>query len=227
MTYLQIVNAVLRRLRETEVESVSDTTYSKLVGDYINEAKREVEDSWDWIQLRNTIQVVTSAGTSEYTLTSAAQRFRILRDRTTNGWDVFNDTEDYQLYKAPSSAWMTRMFNTTPSTQQEPLWFDINGSTDGDPNVDLWPIPDAAYTINFNMVLPQADFALDGTDDSTVITVPDWVVVMGAYALAISERGEDGGMSYAEADDRFRLALSDAISKDAANVPEELRFEAE
>jgi len=48
MTYLELVNNVLRRLRETEVTSVQSTSYSKLIGDIVNDAKRLVEDSWDW-----------------------------------------------------------------------------------------------------------------------------------------------------------------------------------
>jgi len=45
MTYLNIVNNVLRRMREEEVTSVSSTTYSKMVGDFVNDAKRMVEDA--------------------------------------------------------------------------------------------------------------------------------------------------------------------------------------
>ena len=48
MTYLELVNNVLRRLRETEVTTVQSTSYSKLIGDIVNDAKRLVEDAWDW-----------------------------------------------------------------------------------------------------------------------------------------------------------------------------------
>ena len=55
MTYLDVVNNVLRRKREEEVASVSSNTYSKMVGDFVNDAKRTVEDSWDWSALRTTL----------------------------------------------------------------------------------------------------------------------------------------------------------------------------
>ena len=42
MTYLNLVNNVLRRMREEEVASVSSNTYSKMVGDFVNDAKRAV-----------------------------------------------------------------------------------------------------------------------------------------------------------------------------------------
>ena len=54
MTYLNLVNNVLRRLREDEVSSVTDNTYSKMVGDFVNDAKKMVEDAWDWSALRTT-----------------------------------------------------------------------------------------------------------------------------------------------------------------------------
>jgi hypothetical protein len=43
MTYLELVNAVLRRLRESEVDTVqgvgNTNSYPRLIGDFINEAK--------------------------------------------------------------------------------------------------------------------------------------------------------------------------------------------
>jgi hypothetical protein len=61
MTYLNIVNNVLRRMREDEVTSVSSSTYSKMVGDFVNDAKRIIEDSWDWSALRTTLTITTTA----------------------------------------------------------------------------------------------------------------------------------------------------------------------
>jgi hypothetical protein len=46
MTYLQLVNKVLTRLREDTVSTVSQNTYSALVGEFVNDAKRLVEDAW-------------------------------------------------------------------------------------------------------------------------------------------------------------------------------------
>ena len=60
MTYLEAVNKVLRRLREDEVVSVSSNPYSKLIGELINDAKRIVEDAWDWSSMRTTLTVDTT-----------------------------------------------------------------------------------------------------------------------------------------------------------------------
>ena len=59
MTYLELVNKVLIRLREDEVGSVNQTAYSKLVGEFVNDAARLVEDAWDWSALRTTLTVTT------------------------------------------------------------------------------------------------------------------------------------------------------------------------
>ena len=54
MNYLTLVNNVLRRLREDSVLSVTETTYSTLIGDILNDAKNIVEHSWDWSALRDS-----------------------------------------------------------------------------------------------------------------------------------------------------------------------------
>ena len=43
MTYLNLVNSVLRRLRENEVSTVQSDNYSKLIGYIVNDAKDLLE----------------------------------------------------------------------------------------------------------------------------------------------------------------------------------------
>ena len=64
MTYLQLVNSVLRRMRETETDTIenSNDSYVKLVGEFVNDARRIVEDAWDWSALRTTLIAETQAG---------------------------------------------------------------------------------------------------------------------------------------------------------------------
>ena len=45
MTYLEAINSVLRRLREDEVSNALESSYSALIGDFVNDAKRTVENS--------------------------------------------------------------------------------------------------------------------------------------------------------------------------------------
>ena len=55
MTYLNLVNGVLRRLREPEVTNVTSNSYTKLVADLVNDAKEIVQNAWDWSALRTTL----------------------------------------------------------------------------------------------------------------------------------------------------------------------------
>ena len=64
MTYVQLVNSVLRRLRENEVSTVQSDNYSKLIGDLVNDAKDLVESAWDWSALRTTLAINTVSGLS-------------------------------------------------------------------------------------------------------------------------------------------------------------------
>jgi hypothetical protein len=50
MIYIDIVNNVLRRLRESEVQTIAQTSYSKLIGDFVNDAKTIVDSAWRWSQ---------------------------------------------------------------------------------------------------------------------------------------------------------------------------------
>ena len=89
MTYLQLVNSVLRRMRENEVTSIESTTdsYVKLIGEFVNDGKRIVEDAWDWSALRKTITVTTDNTKFSYSMTGTNNSFKIL--------DVINDTSNF------------------------------------------------------------------------------------------------------------------------------------
>ena len=73
MTYLELVNNVLRRMREDEVSTVAENTYSKMVGDFVNDAKNIVEAAWDWSGLRTTLTITTTSGIFNYVLTGSQE----------------------------------------------------------------------------------------------------------------------------------------------------------
>lgn len=212
MTYLELVNAVLRRLRVSEVGSVNETAYSAMIGDLVNDSKSMAQDAWDWSALRTTLTVTTSADVFNYALTSSQNNIKIL--------DVINDTSNNFMTYKPST-WMNNVFlNETPTTGS-PTYYSFNGvDSNGDTLVDIYPIPDAVYALRFNSILRTPDLVAD-TDQ---LLIPSRPVVQAAIALAARERGETGGTSTAE---YFTIAdsfLSDAIALDANRHPEELIF---
>ena len=80
MTYIELVNSVLRRLRESEVTTVQGTgnsnSYARLIGDFVNEAKSQVEVAWDWSALRSTLTLTTTADVFNYELNGSQNNFR-------------------------------------------------------------------------------------------------------------------------------------------------------
>jgi len=209
MTYLQLVNSVLRRLREDEVSSVSQTSYSRLIGEFVNDAKRSVEDSYDWTALRTTLTVSTIDSVFNYTLIGSQNKMKIL--------DVVNDTSNFFMqYK--SSHWMNNAFLIDDVPLGTPQFYSFNGvDANGDNGVDLYPKPDKVYQVRFNVVLRTHDF----TADSDILAIPSSPVVQLATALGARERGETGGTSAAELFGLADRTLADAIAFDAAQHPEE------
>ena len=209
MTYLQLVNSVLRRLREDEVTSVSQNSYSKLIGEFVNDSKRTVEDAYDWTALRDTLTVSTDDTAFNYTLVGSGNRMKIL--------DVANDTSNFFL-QYRTSHWMNNAFLINDAPTGTPQFYSFNGvDANGDNGVDLYPKPDGVYQVRFNAVLRTDDFTVD-TDN---MLIPSSPVVQLAAALGARERGETGGTSAAELFSLADRTLADAIAFDAAQHPEE------
>ena len=209
MTYLEIVNSVLRRLREREVASVSESSYSKLIGDFVNDARNEVETAWGWSALRTTLTLTTTANIFNYELNGSQNNFTLI--------DVINDTDNQFMEYRPTT-WFDNAYLNQGSVTGSPTYYNFNGvSNDGDTQVDIYPIPDAVYTIRFNAVLRNQDMSTDGDD----LYVPSRPVILLALAKAIEERGEDGGNASMNAYAAGRSSLADEIALDAARRPDE------
>ena len=209
MTYLELVNDVLVRLRESTVTTVGETTYSSLIGKFVNDAKRQIEDSYNWNCLAQTITVTTTSGTSSYALTGAGQKFRVN--------DALNTTSLIGLRNIEFVD-MNRKLNFSASSQSIPSEFCFSGvDGNGDTKVDLFPVPSGAFTLLFDLTIPQANLSADGTS----VKVLDYLVTQSAYARALIERGEDGGTNSNEAYALFRGMLSDAIALESTRYPED------
>lgn len=209
MNYLNLVNAVLKRLREDEVTSVTDNNYSKLIGAYVNDSKQEVENAYSWNALTSTIVATTQPNIINYVLTGSGHRFEVL--------DVWNNTDKMFLENTPISK-MTQLLLTSSPQTGSPGYYSLNGqSAAGDVQVDLYPIPDAAYNIYFNVVTPQADL-VNNTDE---MLVPSQPVILGAYARALAERGEDAGISSGDAYGQYLKVLADTIALESQRYIEE------
>jgi len=209
MNYIQLVNSVLRRLRETEVSSVADNAYSKMVGEFVNDAKRQVEDAYSWNSLSDTLTAVTDSGIFNYVLIGSGQRFRMI--------DALNDTSNSLMVNAPTR-WMDEKFLLTTAQSGAPKYYNFNGTnSNGDTQVDLYPIPDGTYNIRFNIIKPQVPLAAD----ADTLLVPHEPVIFNAVARALAERGEDGGIMSGEMYALYTQSLGDAIAIETGRYIEE------
>ena len=68
--------------------------------------------------------------------------------------------------------------------------------------------------------MPQATL----TSDATVVSVADTLVAQNAYARALGERGEDGGLTSSDAYSLYKTMLSDYIALEGTRYPENQEF---
>ena len=212
MTYLELINDVLVRLRETTVSTNSETSYSALIGKFVNDAKRQVEDAYAWNVLGTTVTLSTSSGTYSYALTGAGQKFQVQ--------DVINVTGNVGM-KNIDFATMNRYQNFSTPVSGIPAYYAFDGvDSSNDTKVTLYPRPDGVYSIPFSLTVPQATLSAD----ATVVKVPDVLVAQNAYARALVERGEDGGLTSSEAYALYKTMLSDYIALEGTRYPENQGF---
>jgi hypothetical protein len=212
MTYLELINDVLVRLREAIVSTNNETSYSSLIGKFVNDAKRQIEDAYAWNVLGTTITLSTTSGTYSYSLTGSGQKFQVQ--------DVINATSNVGM-KNIDFVSMNRYQNFSTPINGIPSNYAFDGvDNNGDTKVTLYPRPDGVYSIPFSLTVPQATLSAD----ATVVKVPDVLVAQNAYARALVERGEDGGLSSSEAYALYRTMLSDYIALEGTRYPENQGF---
>ena len=225
MTYREIINSVLRRLREDTIgsdwsgalyDSVSVSDYQKLIGELVNDSKKNVESYHDWNALRETFNVKTQSGNMQYTLgdgtRGAGVTFKVL--------DVIcQDTG--QVLTQVTNDWLNeQVFPLTTVDTGKPRYYAFNGisqaGADREPdfNIDFYPVPDSSQTISVNIVGAQKEL----TTASQVLRLPSQPVILGAWARAVAERGEDGGSISSAVAAEARDSLNMAVQLDAGNM---------
>ena len=213
MTFREAINEVLIRLREDTIsanwsDDINDSSdvsaYQKVIGALVNDAKRSIESYNDWLVLRETASVPTAASTKNYSL-SSGQDFKIL--------DVVNSSTGTQLIQVSKAYLNSIKYPTDPTG--EPLYYGFNGAdATNNLKVDLSPIPTEAQTISFDIIKYQDEL----TEATTVIKIPTKPLILGAWARAIAERGEDGGTQSSIAAQEASNSLSQAIMIDSGKI---------
>lgn len=207
MEFIDIVNNVLRRLRESTVSVWNQTTYSTMVGDFINDAKSQVEDSWQWSANRITEDVNTSDGVSFYILTSSTHKPVFM--------SAWNNTQNTELHQR-SKAWFDRKLYTGPDNSGTPSNYSVAPPNPaGNTRVQLWPTPDGVYNLKFSITAPQPEL----TENTSRLEIPSRPVILLATAMLAEEKGETGGTAVARYFEMADKELSNAIALDSALHP--------
>jgi hypothetical protein len=208
-SYLDLVNEVLIRLREPEVTTVNEHVLSRLVGKFVNDAKRQVEDSYDWNALTTTLTAYTVDGIFNSVMVGSGARFKLI--------EIYNNTGKYYLQSKSTSEMTQYLLGGETPQKGQPLYYNFNGiNSNGDTQFDLFPVPDDEYQIFFNIYQPQDELKTD----SNTMKVPKEPVVLLALARGLVERGEDGGLASSEAYSMYKSALSDYIAIEQSRYPE-------
>lgn len=231
MTLLQIVNRVLRRLREDQVTDLS-AEYSLLVTEHVADAHREVLEAHDWSSMDGTVVVKLTAGTTDYALYSGSSQIEATYAQPNSKSeiryadsapiahlyaqlaDVATGTFLYRLdQELPGNANVDR--NERASYVARPTSFSIEEHPTQDGLLLRLPYPpDANYWLSIRMHIPEAE-VVPGTDSaSRDLRAPSAPIIAGAVYYALNERGEELGESGAIAERRYRDALSAAIERD-------------
>lgn len=209
MTFLQLINKVLIRLRQDQIASLSDNG-ATLVGHFVNHAKEEIEDMGPWKALRATKTVTTSAGTSEYLLSTTNERSYVFRDPKCG--EQFFETTSGAKTRLTIIDWeeMRSLFALDATTASgRPQYAAVNRGASG-LTVKLYPTPSSVRTYSVICVVPQDELA----SVSTSLTIPSRPVWMYAAALYAAERGEEmsgepGGLMRQAADAVNAAILTD------------------
>lgn len=235
-SYLQLVNDVLVRLREPAVTTVSQNVYSALIGALVNDAKREVEDAWQWSSLMDYLTFNCINGISSYETNTmltryaapplsapagAGTRTRLWIDDIESTPLLINITKNFESrlkYEPILTDQVNKqtLLNNSGQNLAPPYRWQVGQSTFyntpglWNKAILLYDLPDIAYTMQLFIVNPQDSLSAD-TD---VLKIPAAPVVQKAYLYALYERGEEIGETLTLTSQKVENTLADAISHD-------------
>lgn len=231
MTLLEIVNRVCRRLREDPVTSLAETTYSRMVADFLADVHDECMEH-DWSSMEHIVNVPVDA----------SQRVLDLSQTETDGGDVDDNdrlptVESFILYDCDTRplAWVfdsdtdeegQRLIYASTAeveqlyqqgraeTNQDPAYFALRNHPERDGlELILWPPPNVARHIRISFWTPEAPIDVDADSNRTLL-VPSRPLTLGTLYLALNERGEEMGEPGGTAQVRYEKALEKAVEAD-------------
>ena len=219
MTYLDLMNNVLDRLREERITAgqLDSNPYFRSIGAHVNDAKRQVENAWQWSMLRFDESVPLVQGQTLVELPESADNNYVIH-RITCYEKGTTDVASVLRWRSDDRVWYNNLSNNVQ--QNTPAYYAsiYPGAPNGNQRIEIFQPCDREYDLLVHGWRNQAP--LEAEDD--ILQVPSFPVYSLATALASRERGETGAINTGELFSIAQSALSDAIAYDSARYPEEL-----
>lgn len=222
MTQLEMVNKVLLRLRENSVSTITENDYAQLIAQFINDAKADMEDlNHTWSCYETEIDVsITDDGERNYLLPATNDRSFLLRqwreDRVPLAFDI-TAGEVGQLFDCPLKTIRSERATTNTITDvAQPKVFAIQADNTADSGYQiqlLWG-SNTARTWRMYWYVPQADLALDATDEAVELILPQRPLELRTYAYAVMEREIENSPSAQAAWSRSVDSIGSALETD-------------
>lgn len=246
MTFLELINQVLMRLREDTIDSAEfgSDPYYNYIGSAVNDAKVAVEQAWQWSALRDHFLFPYDSNTqpevvgATYAVPESADNDFVMKDFSvipnTSGNVFFPDGHYAQLRQVTQAHMRNRYRDPNNIARGQPAEWCYNDavlpeggfypdSFAGRKLIVVWPAPTnesgvGDYWARMRHWKRQAPLVAH-TDK---LIVPSLPVYSLATALASRERGEVGGTPTQELLMQADKYLSDAIAYDSALISEEM-----
>ena len=240
-TFRTILNNVLTNIGETTVPAASaalSDTYQLQVANFINKFKEEVENAgrWraHWLTMNiaylanvNTQQIKDSVSGAYATSRSKLVRMMDPRMGRELGlvFDITSFGIPFPLYEVPMATLIYQNTLLNQGVLQYSTHYAIQDSGNDTVNLLVYPGAGTPRTIQITMCVPQTriDATVSGSSVypwlgscglDTPIMVPAEPIEIGASWYALKERGEELGTDSLFTEERFRVALDDAVSRD-------------
>ena len=207
MTYLDLVNQVLVRLRDDKIGAFIDDAYVETIKTLVNDAKFFVENAWEWNINRQVDKVVANKNTVSLP-NSDRTGYHIYNVRDKNGRRLRIIPKGYALDKAKASP------------TEFPWGYYHAGRTQNEQSLGIFPPPENNPVLDIEAHYPSPPLVAEGD----VLYIPALPVILYATSFAVRERGETGGTSAQEWTAFAQQALKDAISRDTTWNPDEFTW---
>lgn len=220
--------------------------YQLTLLEFFNQVREEVEDACNWRALQQTYTVTFPAGTYAVKITGTNERSRLVRVAVQGqgnlsdsgfygppviGSDnliplVFDTTAptgagNYPLKEMPLSALLYMVTTTQAQQVQQPSAFALSTSNvddadagEGEQWLYVYPVPNNQRTVEITMVTPETTYL--ATDVARDISIPTLPIVHGLQWMAREERGEELGANSMYTEERYRMILDAAVSRENA-----------